>query len=51
MMVSKEKAVAINEYLVDTPSGMTIYTIEKKLSNYSPGKATLLIHGVGIGHI
>ena len=50
-MVSREKSIEINEHLVDTPSGMTIYTIEKKLSNYSPGKAALLIHGVGIGHI
>ena len=50
-MVSEEKSIERNEYLVDTPSGMTIYTVEKRLAGSSPRGAVLLIHGVGIGYI
>jgi len=49
MVSSQRKSIERNEYFIDTSSGMTIYTIEKKLSNYSPGKAVLLIHGAGVG--
>ena len=50
-MVSREKPIQKNEYFIDTPSGITIYTVEKKLSNSSSRKAVLLIHGVGAGYV
>ncbi len=45
----KEKSVERNEHFIDTSTGMTIYTIEKKLNNFSPSSAALLIHGAGVG--
>lgn len=47
---TKGKSVERNEYFIDTPSGMTIYTFEKKLSDFSPSKAALLVHGAGVGY-
>jgi len=43
------KPIESNQYFIDTSSGMTIYAIEKKLSDCSPSKAVLLVHGVGVG--
>jgi len=48
-MVSREKSIQREEYFIDTPSGVTIYTVEKKISSSSPRKAVLLIHGFGVG--
>jgi pimeloyl-ACP methyl ester carboxylesterase len=42
-----------NEYYIDTDTGVTIYTVEKKLKRAIPKKnrkAVLLIHGFGIGY-
>ena len=49
MVSSQEKPIEKNEYFIDTPSGMTIYTLEKKLSDWSPSQAVLLVHGAGVG--
>jgi len=39
-----------NEYFVDTSSGVTIYTAEKKLEDSATSDAILLIHGLGGGY-
>jgi pimeloyl-ACP methyl ester carboxylesterase len=42
-----------NEYYIETDTGITIYTVEKKLKRSIPKKnreAVLLIHGFGIGY-
>ena len=49
MASSQEKSIQRDEYFIDTPSGMTIYAMEKKLSDFSSGKAVLLVHGAGVG--
>jgi pimeloyl-ACP methyl ester carboxylesterase len=48
-MVSREKPVQREEHFVDTPSGVTIYTVEKRLTSSHPTEAVLLIHGIGVG--
>lgn len=49
-MTSKQvNAIERKEYFVDTTSGMTIFTTEKRLSGSSSTKAVLLIHGAGVG--
>jgi len=45
----KEEHIESNEYYVRTASGMTIYTFEKKLSDFDVRTAVLLIHGAGVG--
>lgn len=49
-MVSKEKSTQRNEHFIDTASGASIYTVEKRPADARPGKAVLLIHGVGAGY-
>lgn len=48
-MVPREKPVQREEHFIDTPAGVTIYTVEKRLSGSSPRETVLLIHGVGVG--
>lgn len=50
MLFDKEKVIERNEYFIDTSSGMTLYTAEKKLKGSSPSQAVLLIHGTGVGY-
>ena len=42
--------ISKEEHFIDTPSGMTIYAVEKRLSNAIPRRAVLLIHGSGVGY-
>ena len=37
-------------YYINTDTGVTIYTVEKKHKNHEPKGAVLLIHGFGIGY-
>jgi len=46
----KKLRIAKHDYFIQTDTGMTIYTVQKRLKIPKPKKAVLLIHGSGVGY-